>query len=494
MEFDSSLFFWQLMVTALSILCIVSLIIGYNSKEKSFLFYAVYTFFLLFYFILISPYDFEWRDYLYSTRFKTLNWYSQIIYNCSYFIFFLYFLDIKTHLFKFYKFIVRVVGSLFTLGTLAFIYSLLTADSVFFDNFYIYGFVPVLFCFAVYTLVKSFVIPGNLKYFFIIGGGAFISLAMVALFFPIVGWSFFNLNPFLMFYLGVFIEQFIFALGLAYKVKAINQALLDKSFENQQIKEEQNKVLEVKLKEKEAELLDISAKAEEERISRLRSKFEDEINHLHLVSLQSQMNPHFIFNALNSIKVFLIENDKEQVIYYLNKFSKLIRNILESSRVESICLEEELNILDLYVNIENIRFDEKIFLNIDNPEKLNLNTIMVPPMILQPFIENAIWHGLMLKKGEKRINIFFLEKQGTVVMKIRDNGIGREKAKQYIDNKTFKKKSIGLKIIYDRLNYFNQKQNFDYIFKINDLKNEKNQPIGTEIEFFFHFKKHSTLS
>ncbi len=489
MEFVPTLFFWQLMVTALSILGLMSLVIGYNSKEKSFLFYSVYTFFLLFYFILITPYDFEWRDQLFATPFKSLRWYSQVIYNCSYFLFFLYFLDVKTHLYKFYKFIIKVVGIALLVGTTVFLYSILKGDADIFEIFYIYIFVPVLFCFAVYTLIKSFVLPGRLKYFFIIGGGSFIILAMMALFFPIMGWSFFNMKPFVFFYIGIYIEQFVFAFGLAYKVKLINFALLEKSLENQQIKEKQNRVLEVRLKERESDILAITAKAEEERISRLKSKFQEEINHLHLVSLQSQMNPHFIFNALNSIKVFLIENDKQQAIYYLNKFSKLIRIILKNIQVESIPLQEELSILELYVNIENIRFEDKVNLSINTPKHINLQDITVPPMILQPFIENAIWHGLMLQKGKKWIELSFLQKRGTVALQIRDNGIGREKSKQHVGQKLFKKEPIGLKISQERINYFNQKKGLNYSFTINDLKNKDGKPSGTEIEFLFAGKK-----
>lgn len=486
MEFSASLFFWHLMVSALSILGLLSLIIGFFSKEKSFIFYSIYTFFLLFYFILLSPYEFDYLNQLNATHFKALRWYLQVIYNCAYFLFFLYFLDVRIHIFTFYKFIIKVVGIAFITGTLFFVYAMYIKDGALFTNFYIYIFVPILFCFAVYTLFKTFTLPGTLKYFFIVGGGSFIVLAMIALFFPIMGWKIFNLDVFMLFYIGIYIEQFVFAFGLAFKVKKINQALLEKSLENQQIKERQNQLLEIKLKEKESEILAITTKSEEEHISRLKSKFENEINHLHLVSLQNQMNPHFIFNALNSIKVFLIENDKQQAIYYLNKFSKLIRFILESIQVESINLEEELSILNLYVNLENIRFEEKITLKVENADHINLKNIMLPPMILQPFIENAIWHGLMLKKGEKNIDLTFSLSENRVILKIRDYGIGRQKAKQQVERNRFRKKSLGLKINYDRLTYFNQKNNLNYSFTINDLKNEKGEPTGTEIVIFFN--------
>lgn len=385
---------------------------------------------------------------------------------------------------------IKIVGIAFLIGTLVFIYAMLIESPKLFDNFYIYVFVPILFLFAVYTLFKAASLPGKLKYFFIIGGAIFITLAMIALFFPIMGWQFFNIKPFLLFYVGIFVEQFVFAIGLAYKAKQINVALLQKSLENQQIKKEQNRILEEKLHEKEIEILIVMAKAEEERVCRLKSKFEEEIHHLHLLSLQNQMNPHFIFNALNSIKVFLIDDEKEKAIYYLNKFSKLIRIILDSSHVEKINLEEEFAILELYVSLENIRFEEKINLTIKNPENINLKDIMLPPMILQPFVENAIWHGLVLSNGKKSIDLVLSKIQNTFILKIRDNGIGLKKSKQNIERKSFQKKSRGLKINQERLNHFNKKYGFNYFFKMNDLKNEKQEPVGTEIEFVFCFVSH----
>lgn len=483
MQFETSVFIWQLMVTTLTVFCFISLIIGSTSREKSFLFYGNYTFFLLLYFVLMTPYEVSWIENMRASSLSSLKWYTQVIYNCSYFIFFLYFLDVKQHLNQFYKFITRVVGFAFLISSLLFIYSVYIDKPELYDVFYIYIFVPIVFCFAVYTLFMACKLPGSLKYFFIIGGATFICFAMIALFFPIMEWSFFNINPFILFYVGIFIEQIVFAIGLAYKIDLINSQLIDKSIENHIIKLNQNKLLETRLKKQEEEILQLTEKAEKEKLSRLKAKFENQIHHLHLVSLQNQMNPHFIFNALNSIKVFLIEDEKEKAVYYLNKFSKLIRHILNSTELDGITLSEELTTTKLYASLENIRFEDKIELQIHKPENLNLNTIMVPPMILQPFIENAIWHGLMLKKEDKQIDIT-LEKEGsTILLKIKDNGIGREKSKLYSDKKLRQKEPIGLKINKQRLLHFNEKHKLHYSFVINDLKNKNGEPIGTEIVF-----------
>lgn len=484
MTFEPALFYWQLMVSALTVLCFFSSIIGYNTKERSFGFYGIYTFFLLSYFILITPYDVDWRDALFQTPFKSLQWYIQVIYNCAYFLFFIYFLDIKQHLDKFYRFIIKVLSILFIAATAVFIYAMAFSVPSVFDQFYIYIFVPILFVFAVYGLYRSLAIPGKLKYFFIIGGGTFICFAMMALFLPLMGLTFFKVKPYTLFYIGIFIEQTAFVIGLAYKIKLINRAFLHKSIENQKIKEKQNQVLTDELEKNKQMLTDISAKAEEERVARLKAKFENQIHHLQLISLQNQMNPHFIFNALNSIKALLIDDKAEKAVYFLNKFSKLLRIILESSKGESINLSEEINILKLYVNIENIRFEEKVHLSIQNPEKIKLNKISIPPMLLQAFIEKAIWQGLSLKENERHISIAFSKQGSKTLMTIVDNGKDREKTQNTNKKDSSQKDSLSLTIVRDRLKYFNRKKNLHYRFSIeNDL--EDGEVKGTRVNFIF---------
>src|SRR5690606_398971 len=119
----------------------------------------------------------------------------------------------------------------------------------------------------------------------------------------------------------------------------------------------------------------LTANVASERLQRIKSTYEQEINKLHLQSLQSQMNPHFIFNALNSVKVFLINGDKDRAVFYLNRFSKLIRMVLESSRKPKISLGEELEIAKLYLDLESIRFEEGIDFSLDLAEDLRLNEL-----------------------------------------------------------------------------------------------------------------------
>jgi LytS/YehU family sensor histidine kinase len=203
-------------------------------------------------------------------------------------------------------------------------------------------------------------------------------------------------------------------------------------------------------------------------------------------ALQLQMNPHFIFNALNSIKVFLIENDKEQAIFYLNKFSKLIRKILESSRIKEVSLNEELDTIKLYLGIESMRFDSDVKIDISIMKSVDIKKINLPPLILQPFVENAIWHGLMLRKGEKKISIDVYKSEQSIFLSLKDNGIGRKQSEENIQRKRIKKESLGLKMTKERINYYNQKQGTNYSYKIKDLYDDSDNPSGTEVIFAFN--------
>ena len=197
--------------------------------------------------------------------------------------------------------------------------------------------------------------------------------------------------------------------------------------------------------------------------------------------MRSQMNPHFLFNSLNSIKLYIINNEKENAVYYLNKFSKLIRTILSNSREKEITLKEELETMELYINIESIRFSEKINYEVIIEEGIDTQQIKIPSMILQPFIENAIWHGLSNKVGDKFLKIYISGKvKGSISFEIVDNGIGRQKAQEIKENKVSKQKSIGLKLTKERLDNFAKNINKEIVMEFEDMFDMNNEPLGTK--------------
>ncbi|WP_445386219.1 tetratricopeptide repeat-containing sensor histidine kinase [Robiginitalea sp. IMCC44478] len=198
--------------------------------------------------------------------------------------------------------------------------------------------------------------------------------------------------------------------------------------------------------------------------------------------LRSQMNPHFLFNSLNSIKLYIINNEKKKAVYYLNKFSKLVRKILEASTQKEIFLDEELDTATLYMNIENIRFNNEIEYNVSISEEVDPAHIKIPSLLLQPFLENAIWHGLSSKVGDKKIEIHINKlKKGSIALTIRDNGVGRNASQRLKNERVVKRKSVGIDITEERLANFAKDYQNSYEIAINDLYGADGAPAGTEV-------------
>lgn len=201
--------------------------------------------------------------------------------------------------------------------------------------------------------------------------------------------------------------------------------------------------------------------------------------------LRSQMNPHFLFNSLNSIKLYIINNERKNAVHYLNKFSKLVRKILEASSQREISLAEELETVALYMNIENIRFSNEINFTVDVKDDIDTHLIKIPSLILQPFLENALWHGLSSKDGEKNIDLEVEKgKNGFIEITITDNGVGRDAAKKIKDGKVLKRKSLGIDITKERLANFSRDYENFFNVEIIDQFDEKNRPTGTKIIIF----------
>jgi len=199
-------------------------------------------------------------------------------------------------------------------------------------------------------------------------------------------------------------------------------------------------------------------------------KNEKKIVTLEQEMLRSQMNPHFIFNSLNSIKLYIINNEKENAVYYLNKFSKLIRKILIASTEKEITLQDELDTMALYMNIENMRFSNEIDYQVHINSNVNTSLIRVPSLILQPFLENALWHGLSSKETNKRIDLEVKQDSlNYVSISITDNGVGRAVSQKIKENKRLKQKSVGIEITKARLANFSKGFINDYKIEIEDL-------------------------
>ena len=179
-------------------------------------------------------------------------------------------------------------------------------------------------------------------------------------------------------------------------------------------------------------------------------------NLLALKSMRSQMNPHFIFNALNSVNSFIAVNDERNANRYLSEFSVLMRSVLENSDEDFIPLPKEIELLELYVKLEHNRFKEKFDYQINIDKTIDLAQFSIPPMLLQPYIENAIWHGLRYRKEKGTLEISIHKKDSeTISISIIDDGIGRKKSQELKTKNQLKQKSKGMSTIKNRITILN---------------------------------------
>lgn len=205
-----------------------------------------------------------------------------------------------------------------------------------------------------------------------------------------------------------------------------------------------------------------------------------------LQSLRLQMNPHFLFNALNSVQQMILANEEMVATKYLSKFSKLLRAILIQSDKETITLKEEMEILKLYVDLESIRFKDSFHYEITCDEQIDADEVKIPTLLVQPFVENAIWHGLMHKEDGRLLKINFSEENDFIRCSIEDNGVGRQKAAELklMDGQRRNHTSKGISVSVERLKAMKTNGKEGSI-NIIDLLDPNNKPRGTKVEIDF---------
>ncbi len=213
------------------------------------------------------------------------------------------------------------------------------------------------------------------------------------------------------------------------------------------------------------------------------AQFKNQLSELKMKALQAQINPHFIFNCMNSINQMIVDGDNDRASLYLSKLSRLIRLILENSDSTEVSLKDEIALLESYIQLEELRFNGTIQYNLDTQEDLDPENTFLPFMVLQPFVENAIWHGLGPKgpNSKGRIDISIKQNEGLLVCQIEDNGIGRDKALELQKKSVWKTRSMGLKITEERLGLINKELKRQLIH-ITDLKDSLGHALGTRVE------------
>jgi ligand-binding sensor domain-containing protein/putative methionine-R-sulfoxide reductase with GAF domain len=228
----------------------------------------------------------------------------------------------------------------------------------------------------------------------------------------------------------------------------------------------------------------VRARAEEEKreAQMILMSTQQKMTEVEMQALRAQMNPHFIFNCLNSINRYIVKSDQTTASLYLTKFAKLIRLILDNSNSKNVILTNELEALKLYIEMEALRFDKKFTYEIKVESNLGTDTVELPPLIIQPYVENAIWHGLLHKESNGHLSVR-VSMTGDSMLQciIEDNGIGREKAKTLKSKTATSRKSLGMQLTENRLSLLNKHAELNASVEIIDLQDEGSEAGGTKV-------------
>jgi ligand-binding sensor domain-containing protein len=200
-------------------------------------------------------------------------------------------------------------------------------------------------------------------------------------------------------------------------------------------------------------------------------------------ALRAQMKPHFIFNSLNSIQNFIINHDEDSAHIYLTSFAQLMRRVLDHSRFSMITLQEELETMSIYLELEKLRFGETFSFSVEVQPEIQSSNLLIPPLFIQPYVENAIWHGLQLQKDSPHLQIRFYHEKNKLVCSVEDNGIGRKRSAEL--QRTRHHTSTGMKNVEERMTLLNATSREKISVEIIDLVNEENEASGTRVTIYF---------
>ena len=265
--------------------------------------------------------------------------------------------------------------------------------------------------------------------------------------------------------IGSALETILLSFALADRINILKREKIEALEANQQLIINQNVLLEQKVMERTLEIEEQKQLIEQQRI--------EEVNSLRYKALTAQMNPHFIFNSLNSIRSFVLNNEPLKADGFLTKFARLMRSMLNNSREDYCLLSEEIEALTNYLELEKLRFEDKFDYSIQIDSTIDIEEEIIPSFLLQPYIENAVLHGVVNKKNGI-IKVSFNKVEGLIFCVIEDNGLGRD-----LMNKSLKSyKSVGMSITKERLVAIGSNS---YV-KIIDLKDVNGNPSGTKVE------------
>ncbi|MEJ7768873.1 MAG: histidine kinase [Chitinophagaceae bacterium] len=263
--------------------------------------------------------------------------------------------------------------------------------------------------------------------------------------------------------IALVIDMLFYFTGLSFRDRKVQtdktifqEQLIKQLSENKNLHEKFTGELEQQVKEKTTELVQQRQALETEKEAKLLADFNRRFSESEFKALRSQMNPHFVFNVLNTIESYALENNKEAASEMIQKFSKLTRLVFENSMNQLVPFENDWKALQLYIQLEQMRYADKFLVAYNITDQILEQGYLIPPMIVQPFIENAIIHGLRNKPGNGGIlNLSASLENDCIIVQVEDNGIGRSKAALLKTNNPIQKNSLGIKVTQDRISMFN---------------------------------------
>lgn len=421
------------------IFLIILLIYNRNRSEKLYKYYLFYVF-SAFVFTLIKSRTFTYVGKIIGTIPLLKIYGGELVMwlgFAAYLIFVGELLDLLKNYQKLYKFIVKTSKVFIYYGIGIFLWLVLTNDSGLQAKLFIISRIPLILIYIGILAITSRKVKSSMVKYVLVSNGILIIFGLIA-------WlkaGFLNhqvwygiFNHLFTLPFAILLEIIVFALAIAKKIGDERQA---------------------------------------------KNALEKKAIEVEMMALRSQMNPHFVFNSLNTVRYFVLSDQKEKAKSYLSNFSKLLRTILTYSKENTISLSNELGAIKLYLEVESGRFESNFFYSIQVDDEIDLDAVMIPPLLLQPFIENAIIHGLRnSEKKEKILDIKVIQtNESTIQIYINDNGIGRSKANQLQHNQDTLHKSFGTAITNQRIELFNQSYANKIKVTTTDLANES----GTQV-------------
>jgi len=435
--FDSEIFSW--IRGALLILSVYHFAIYLQNKKRLFLYYSLYLLCFFIYFLkdISTPY--------YLPIYTYINFSIQFLGYTAYVAFGRELLSTAKYIPEWDK-LLKLEMLIFLICSVVFVITQVISGYSYQEKLFIM-LMPIFTVFSVLTYIVLTKIKGRHVTYFIIGSLTYIILANISLLGPYaIGNDYFierGIEPMFFTYLGAMIETILFALIIGYTVRI---------FEKRKIEMETQLALTTK-----------------------------EMGDLKMTVLQTQMDPHFLYNSLNSINNFVLKNDVEKASDYITKFSRLIREILKNSSHLTIPFEEDLGVLGLYVKLEQMRMTGGFDYIVTIDDTINLQEIQVPPLFMQPYVENAIWHGFANKKGFKKISLSIYDEDTNIRCEIIDNGVGIDKTKAHTKKDESTRKPFGIKASEDRIKLLHENQNVYVI--IEDISEDKTTGTKVTIKF-----------